>query len=91
MTAPGHNSIAVEQLRAIVERIERVNAEIADLKQDSKEILLEAKGNGFDVKAIRKIVAIRSKDPEKLAQEESVVDTYAAALGMQLTLFGAVA
>ncbi len=76
MSEPGHN-----QLTSIVNRIETVEAEIKELGEGRKEIYLEAKSNGFDVKALKAIVARRRQDQEKLAAHEMLVDTYEAALG----------
>jgi uncharacterized protein (UPF0335 family) len=77
MTEIGHNG----QLKAIVERIETVETEIKELGEGRKEIYLEAKSNGYDVKALKAIVARRRQDQEKLANHEMLVDTYEAALG----------
>lgn len=74
----GHNSNA--QLKSIVERIEAVETEMRDRMEDRKEIYLEAKSNGFDVPALKAIVARRRKDQEKLRAHEQMVDTYMAAL-----------
>lgn len=79
MTETGHNSNA--QLKAIVERIEAVETEMKDRMEDRKEIYLEAKSNGYDVPALKAIVAKRRKDQAKLANHEALVDTYEAALG----------
>lgn len=76
----GHNSNA--QLKALVERIEAVETEMRDRMEDRKEIYLEAKSNGYDVPALKAIIARRRKDQEKLAQHETLVDTYEAALGV---------
>ncbi len=76
----GHNSNA--QLKAIVERIEAVETEMKDRMEDRKEIYLEAKSNGYDVPALKAIVARRRKDQKKLAELEAMVDTYEAALGV---------
>ena len=73
----GHNG----QLKAIVERIETVESEIKELGEGRKEIYLEAKSAGYDVPALKAIVARRRKDQEKLASHEALVDTYEAALG----------
>lgn len=70
------------QLQAVVERIEKLEDERAILAEDIKDVYLEAKGNGFDPKIIKKLVAPRKKDPSKLAEEEALLDTYKAALGM---------
>lgn len=75
----GHNSN--QQLKAIVERIEAVEADMKDRMEDRKEIYLEAKSNGYDVPALKAIVARRRKDQKKLAELEAMVDTYEAALG----------
>jgi uncharacterized protein (UPF0335 family) len=79
MTETGHNSNA--QLKAIVERIERVEVEIKGLQSDRSDLYKEAGGNGYDVKALKAIVARRRQDQEKLAHHEAMVDTYEAALG----------
>jgi uncharacterized protein (UPF0335 family) len=79
MMETGHNSNA--QLKALVERIEAVETEMKDRMEDRKEIYLEAKSNGYDVPALKAIVARRRKDQEKLANHEALVDTYEAAIG----------
>jgi uncharacterized protein (UPF0335 family) len=79
---PGHNSeIAPGQLRAFVERVERLNEEKKSLTEDIREVLAEAKGNGFDARIVRRIVAIRAQDPAKRAEEEALTDLYLTALG----------
>lgn len=72
---------AQKQLRALVERIERVEQEIADKKVDHKEIYAEAKGVGFDVKVIRKIIARRKRSKTELQEEDSILALYLHALG----------
>lgn len=72
---------AQRQLRALVERIERVEQEIADKKIDHKEIYAEAKGVGFDVKIIRKIIARRKRSKSELQEEDALLATYMHALG----------
>jgi uncharacterized protein (UPF0335 family) len=69
-------------LRAYVERIERVQEEIDALTSDRKEIYAEAKGTGFDVKQMRKVVAIRKQDRDKWREEQQVLDLYLSALGV---------
>jgi uncharacterized protein (UPF0335 family) len=71
------------QLKSIVDRIEHVNQEIKDLAEGRKEIFLEAKSAGFDVPALRAIIARRAKDQAKLEALESMVDTYETALGAE--------
>lgn len=78
----GHNVIAKDQIRSIIERVEHVEEEIKELGKDKTEIYLEAKGNGYDVKALRKIVAIRREDAQKREQAQAILDTYLVALGM---------
>ena len=70
------------QIKAIVERIEKMEEEKLAITTDISEIYKEAKSNGFDTKVLRKIVALRKKDADKLAEEEAIMETYMAALGM---------
>ena len=70
------------QIKAVIERVEKMEEEKAAIATDISEIYKEAKSNGFDVKIIRKIVAMRKKDANKLAEEQAIMDTYLAALGM---------
>lgn len=70
------------RLRSFIERVERLEEEKKALADDISEILSEAKGHGFDVKTIRKIIALRKKDPDDRAEEDALLDTYLAALGM---------
>lgn len=72
-------TIAAEQLRSIVERIERLESEIRDLNGDKSEVYKEAKANGWDVAAIRKIVAER-RDENKASELREMVDLYRDAL-----------
>lgn len=74
--------IAGEQLRSIVERIERLEEELKALREDIKSVYQEAKGNGFDVKIIRKIIAMRKRDRAELDEEETILTVYLRALGM---------
>ena len=74
----GHNG----QLRALVERIETINEEIKGLSDDRTDIFSEAKGNGFDTKALRKIIALRKLSSEDRAQQDAILETYMNALGM---------
>ena len=73
---------ARQQLRAIVERIERLEEEKAALTADLREVYAEAKGHGFDTKALRKIVQMRKKEAHERQEEEAVLATYLHALGM---------
>lgn len=75
-------SVSGAQLRSVIERIEKLEEEIRDLNADKSDVFKEAKANGFDVAALRKIIAIRRQDPDKRAELDAVVETYMAALGM---------
>lgn len=74
--------VAAAQLRTFVERIERLNEEKRSLADDIKDVFAEAKGNGFDTKAMRKIIAERKMDAAERQEFESVLDIYRHALGM---------
>jgi uncharacterized protein (UPF0335 family) len=74
--------IAAEELRQFVERYEHLEAEKKDIAEQMKEVMAEAKGRGYDTKALRKIIAIRKRDKDDLAEEEAVIEMYKAALGM---------
>ncbi len=74
--------IASDQLRAFVERIERLEEEKKALSDDIKEIYAEAKGNGFDTKVLRQVVRIRKQDQHERAEQEAILDLYMHALGM---------
>jgi uncharacterized protein (UPF0335 family) len=81
--AAGHNSGSThERLKSFVERIEKLNEEADALKEDTKEVFGEAKDAGFDVKIMRKVIALRKKTKEQRDEEEALTDTYLQALGM---------
>ena len=71
-----------QRLRAYFDRIERLEEDKKAVMEDIKEVFGEAKGDGFDVKAMRKILALRKKDADERAEEEAIIETYMAALGM---------
>jgi len=77
------NSIAEGQLKAIVERIERLDEERSTIGRDISEVYKEAKGNGFDVKALKIIIQKRRMDHAERLEREAIVDLYMTALGMQ--------
>ena len=74
--------VAAQQLKAFIERIERLNTEKESVQEDIKEVYSEAKGVGFDVKAVRKIVALRKKDEQKRREEEEILVLYKNAIGL---------
>ncbi len=74
--------VAASQLKAIIERIERLEEEKAGLSEDIKGVYQEAKGNGFDTKILRKIVALRKRDYAERQEEEALLEMYMQSLGM---------
>tara|TARA_R110002126_G_scaffold63960_1_gene163978 strand:- start:166 stop:420 length:255 start_codon:yes stop_codon:yes gene_type:complete len=70
------------QLRAFIERIERMEEEKKTIADDISEIYNEAKSSGYDTKILRKVISVRKLDPNERAEQEAVLDTYMAALGM---------
>ena len=82
MSTVNTESVAQDQLRAFIERIERMEEEKASIAADIKEIYAEAKGNGFDTKVIREIVRIRKQDAVERAEYEAILELYMSALGM---------
>ncbi len=73
---------AKDHLKAFVERVERLEEEKKALSEDIKDVYAEAKGNGFDVKALRQVVRLRKQDKHERAEQEAILDTYLQALGM---------
>lgn len=71
-----------EQLKSIVERIERLEEEKKTVADDIKEVYAEAKGNGYDTKILRKVIAIRKRDADERAEEEAILSLYLDALGV---------
>lgn len=80
----GHNSstVAGAQLRAFIERIERLEEEKKTVSEEIKEVYSEAKGDGFCTKTIRRLIALRKKDRAEREEEQSMLDLYMSALGM---------
>ncbi|AAV94337.1 DUF2312 domain-containing protein [Ruegeria pomeroyi] len=74
--------IAAGELRQFIERIERLEQEKKDIADQQKEVMAEAKARGYDTKVMRKIVALRKRDKDDIAEEEAVLEMYKAALGM---------
>jgi uncharacterized protein (UPF0335 family) len=83
ITADSAQTVAAGQLRAFIERIERLEEEKKTISDDIKEVFAEAKGTGFDIKALRTIIRLRKKDPSERQEEEAIIDLYMAALGME--------
>lgn len=76
-------TVAAGQLRAYIERVERLEEDKSTIAEDIKEVYAEMKGNGFDTKAVRTIVRLRRKDQAERQEEEAILDLYLAALGME--------
>ena len=74
--------VTAEELRSFIERWERLQAEKQDIADQQKEVMSEAKGRGYDTKIIRKLIALRKREPDDIAEEESVLEMYKQALGM---------
>ena len=74
--------VTANELRQIVERIERLDAEKKDLAEQQKEVMAEAKSRGYDTKVLRKIIALRKREADDIAEEEAVLEMYKEALGM---------
>jgi uncharacterized protein (UPF0335 family) len=72
--------IAGDQLATIIERIENIEAEIKELNEAKKEIYLEAKGNGYDVKTLREVIRVRKQDEKERDEQESLLDVYMEAI-----------
>jgi uncharacterized protein (UPF0335 family) len=79
---PATTSFAKDQLKSIIERIERLEEEKKAISDDIRDVYAESKGNGFDVKALRAIVRMRKQDPNERQEEETILETYMQALGM---------
>lgn len=75
---PGHNG----QLKSIVERIENIETSIKEMSDDRRDVYAEAKGNGFDVKALRTIIRMRKETAQDRETREAILETYMHALGM---------
>lgn len=74
--------VAKDQLKAFVERIERLEEEKKALSDDIRDVYAEAKGNGFDTKALRTVVRLRKQDAQERQEQEAILETYLQALGM---------
>lgn len=80
------STIAADELRLLIERYERLDEEGKGIADDKKDVLAEAKGRGYDTKAIRKIISIRKRKREEVQEENAILELYCDALGMQFAL-----
>lgn len=85
------HGVARDQLRSFIERVERLEEEKKTIADDIRDVFGEAKANGFDVKILKKVIALRKQDSDQRAEEEAVLNMYLSALGMQPDLFDAAA
>ena len=74
--------VTADELRQFIERVERLDAEKKDLAEQQKEVMAEAKARGYDTKVMRKVIALRKRDKDDIAEEEAVLEMYKEALGM---------
>lgn len=78
----GANRVAAGELKSFIERLERLDEEKKALAEAQKDVMAEAKSRGYDTKILRKLISIRKRDPQDLAEEEAVMEIYREALGM---------
>ena len=91
MSKTGHNSgdvidaysVTADELRSFIERFEQLASEKADIAEQQKEVMAEAKVRGYDTKVLRKVIALRKRKPDDIAEEEAVTRLYCDVLGMQ--------
>ena len=74
--------VTADELRKFIERIERLDAEKKDLAEQQKEVMAEAKGRGYDTKVMRKLITLRKRDQNDIAEEEAVLEIYREALDL---------
>jgi uncharacterized protein (UPF0335 family) len=76
-------SVTADELRQFIERFEQLESEKKDVAEQQKELMAEAKGRGYDTKVLKKVVALRKRKPDEIAEEEAIIEMYKTALGMQ--------
>ncbi len=76
------NVVSADELRQFVERAEQLEAEKRDLGEQVKELFAEAKGRGYDTQVMRKIIALRRRKPDDIAEQDAILELYKSALGM---------
>lgn len=82
MSSDTNYRVTADELRQFIERLERLDQEKKDIAEQQKEVMAEAKGRGYDTKVIRKVIALRKREPDDIAEEEAVLEMYKEALGM---------
>lgn len=86
-----NSSSAPEKLRRYIERFENLQKDKEAVAEDQKQLMAEAKAEGFDTKVMRKVIALRKQDMGKVAEEQAVLDLYLSALGMDYDYSGSAA
>lgn len=74
--------VTADELRQFIERYERLESEKRDIADSQKEVMAEAKARGYDTRAMRRVIALRKRDKDDIAEEEAVLEMYKQALGM---------
>ena len=75
-------SVTAEELRQFIERFEHLESEKKDVSDQQKDLMAEAKGRGYDTRILKKVIALRRRKPDEIAEEEAVLEMYKTALGM---------
>jgi uncharacterized protein (UPF0335 family) len=75
-------AVTADELRQFIERYEQLEAEKADVAEQQKELMAEAKGRGYDTAVMRQVIALRKRKPDEIAENEAILEMYKAALGM---------
>ncbi len=76
-------SVTADELRQFIERFEQLESEKKDVSEQQKELMAEAKGRGYDTKVMKRVIALRRRKPDEIAEEEAIIEMYKSALGMQ--------
>lgn len=82
MSEPRNYDVAADELRQFIEQYEQLESEKKDVTEQQKELMAEAKARGYDTKVMKKVIALRKRDKDDIAEEEAILDMYKAALGM---------
>ena len=80
---PDSYRVTADELRQFIERYERLESEKRDIAEQQKEVMAEAKARGYDTRVMRKVIALRKREPDDIAEEEAVLEMYKEALGMR--------
>ena len=75
-------SVTADELRQFIERFEQLESEKKDVAEQQKELMAEAKGRGYDTRVMKKVIALRKRKPDEIAEEEAIMEMYKTALGM---------